>query len=82
MRPRVALWNSSGDGQVCADAVRLAPVSAITINNGDQGSSSFSGQGGWTTQSSGLYGSSLGSNTTAGSSQSMAIWTTPVRQEP
>jgi hypothetical protein len=76
---RVILWNSSGDGQVCADAVRITPVGAITVDNASQGTSTFSGQGGWSTQSTGLYGSSLVSTSTAGSSHSMAIWSATVQ---
>ena len=39
---RVYVFNSAADGQVCADAVRIQPVSAITVDNANQGSSSFS----------------------------------------
>jgi hypothetical protein len=75
---RVILWNSGAGGQVCADAVRITPVGALTVNNADQGSASCSAQGGWSTQSTGLYGNSLVSTTTAGTSGSVAFWTVPV----
>jgi hypothetical protein len=73
---RVVLFNSGADGQVCADAVRITPVDAVTIDNLNQGTSSFSLQGGWTTQSQGLYGSSLVSTGAPGSNSSAAFWTT------
>jgi hypothetical protein len=73
---RVILWNSAADGQVCADAVRIEPVRALIINNGDQGSSSFVAQGPWTPSSQGFGGSSLISSSAPGSNASAAFWTT------
>ena len=49
--------NGTSSGQFSADAVRITPVSAITLTTSAKGSKNFSTAGAWTTGSQGLYGS-------------------------
>jgi hypothetical protein len=75
----VTLANSAADGQVEADTIRILPEYQPTpiVDQGLPGS--FVSATGWTTQNTGLYGSSLVSNTANGSEQSQAAWWFPVQ---
>jgi hypothetical protein len=74
----VTVANTAGDGQVCADTVRLRPDYQPTeiINNGSPG---FWSGGPWTTNSAGLFGDSLVSSSANGSKTSQAAWWFPCR---
>jgi hypothetical protein len=67
------------DGQVDADTVRILPAYQPTPIVASGSYSGFWDNSGWTTQSTGLYGTSLLSNTANGSEQSQAAWWFPVQ---
>jgi hypothetical protein len=75
----VTLSNTAGDGQVAADAVRILPAyqpSPIIASGAYPG---FWSNSGWSTQNTGLYGSSMTSSTANGSERSQAAWWFPVQ---
>ncbi len=67
---RVITFNDQPDGQVCADAVRITPVNAITVDDANLGSEDFATAGNWTTSSQGLYG---GSHVSTGAAAAAAV---------
>jgi hypothetical protein len=69
----VSVANTAADGQVTADAVRILPAyqPVPIVSNGGAG---FWSNTAWTTQNTGLHGSSLLSNTANGSKLSQATW--------
>jgi hypothetical protein len=74
----VTLSNAAGDGQVSADAIRILP-SYQPVPIVAAGYPGFWSNSAWTTETSGLYGQSLLSNSANGSEQSQAAWWFPVQ---
>ena len=75
---KVTVTNSAGDGQVCADALRVKPAYQPTeiVNDGYPGSWYNAA---WTKKSAGLFGDSLVSSSNNGSTSSQAAWWFPCR---
>jgi len=70
----VTLSNAAADGQVSADAVRILPSYQPTPIVASGSYPGFWSNSAWTTQNTGLYGSSMVSNSANGSEQSQAAW--------
>jgi hypothetical protein len=70
----VTLSNTAANGQVSADAVRILPSYQPTPIVSSGSYPGFWDNSGWTTQSTGLYGTSMVSNSANGSEQSQAAW--------
>jgi sugar lactone lactonase YvrE len=76
----ISTWNSASDGQISIDAIQLraAPIVDNADVPGPTSSDSFATTGAWSPNSSGTFGSSLTSSSTAGNGASIATWSMPV----
>jgi sugar lactone lactonase YvrE len=76
----ISTWNSATDGAICISAIELRAVPMINDSDasGIKSADAFSTTGTWTTNTSGAFGNSHVSSSTAGSGSSTATWSLPV----